>query len=109
MAYLFVDGTYGYGISDGRIEDYRLSASSSEDLPQYARLYHPFKSWCAEGNLPIKFNIKFNEKIDIKAVATQGNPLKEKWVTKYSLSMESNSSMVDAKDITGNRVRCGVI
>ena len=105
MAYLFVDGAYGHGISDGRIEDYKLSPSSSKDLSQYARLYHPFKSWCAAGNLPITFKIWLNENIDIKAVATQGNPLEEKWVTKYTLSMGFNGGMVDAKDITGSQVR----
>ena len=83
--------TAPFGMEDGRIRDYQISASSVFEsfTPRSGRLNNRIKSWC-----PAKYRslgewlqIDFREKMAITRVATQGRHNQHSgWVKSYKLS-----------------------
>jgi hypothetical protein len=86
-------GNHGQGVTDGRVDDRSLGASSSmpSHAKQLARLFHPSESWCARLEDDDKyFVVQFPENREIMGIAVQGHPLENKFVLKAKIEAYVN-------------------
>ena len=87
------EDNHGQGVTDGRVDDGSLGASSSmpNHAKQFSRLFHPSESWCARLEDDDKyFVVQFPENREIMGIAVQGHPLENKFVLKAEIEAYVN-------------------
>ena len=106
----------GLGMEDGRIPDYRITASSEydhENGPRNARLNHkedwPIRgAWTAKTNDPNQWiQVDLGDLKRVSGVVTQGrNGQYQRWVTKFFVQYSENGeTWNNVTDVNGQRVR----
>ena len=98
---------YGQGMTDGRVPDQSLNTSGSipGHTKQFARLFHPFKSWCAGRDDDAKyFKVDFMENRLIAGIGAAGDPLEHKYIFRAKIKAYVDKKWETVRDKSNQEV-----